>query len=273
MYQQPSGSRRIFTAIILLVIFIVVVNLPVLRESAPSRVSRKLVLSAIYPIQYTFNAAFSGMGDFAHNVLTLWGASEENRVLKSEVAELQARVNMTKDLASENDGLKKDLGFKLGNPYGFKLLPAMIISRSPSNWFESVLINKGSADEVSVDQAVVCSEGIVGRISEVGRFYSKVMLVTDPGSSMGVMIKRSKELGVAVGGAMSYLQIKYLQVSASLEVGEEVLTSGVGGVFPKGIPVGVISKTSARDYDIFRYVEIKPLVQFSKLDRVFVIMK
>lgn len=273
MYEQPSSSRKFFAVLIALIFLIIVLNLPSFRESPPSRISRKLILSTIYPVQHAFNAVFSGTANFAGNVFTLWGASDENKALKNEIALIESRLNMMKDLAKENDNLKKDLGFKTSNPYGFLLMPAQIISRSPSNWFETVTINKGSSDRVSVDDAVVCREGVVGKISEVGRFYSKVMLITDPGSSMGVMIRRSRDLGVAVGGAMSHIEIKYIQPSASLEVGDEVLTSGVGGIFPRGISVGIVSKTSAKDYDIFRHVEIVPLVQFSKLDRVFVIIK
>ena len=188
MYEQPSGARRIFAIFIAFVLFIMLINAPMLRESAPSRASRRLLLSTIYPVQFTFNAIFSGTANFIGNVINLWGASQENKSLKDEVALLQSKLNMMKDLSIENDELKRDLMFKTSNPYGFKLLPAQVISRSPSNWFENVMINKGWSDQVAVDDAVICKDGVVGRVVEVGRFYSKVMLITDPGSSMGVIL-------------------------------------------------------------------------------------
>ena len=111
---------------------------------------------------------------------------------------------------------------------------------------------------------------LIGTVSfDPPEFYGQVLELSVPKS----LRNDHRDLGVAVGGAMSHIEIKYIQPSASLEVGDEVLTSGVGGIFPRGISVGIVSKTSARDYDIFRHVEIVPLVQFSKLDRVFVIIK
>jgi len=273
MYRQTSTRRKIFAAIILALIFIVFINLPVIRESAPSKFSRRLVLSIIYPFQYSFSVLFSKVTRSIGTVATLWRASRENEKLKEEIALLKARINTLSELAAENDALRRDLGFKKSNPYKFELLAAAVISRSPSNWFETVFINKGANDGLASDQAVICKDGIVGRTTEVGKFSSKVMLITDPESSIGVMKKGSGDLGIAVGGAMHSLQVKYVAAASSIDAGDEMLTSGVGGVFPKGIPVGIVTKISVRDYDIFKYVELKPLTDFAKLDRVFVVIK
>jgi rod shape-determining protein MreC len=87
------------------------------------------------------------------------------------------------------------------------------------------------------------------------------------------MKKGAGDLGIMVGGAMSSLQMKYVGAASSISVGDQILTSGVGGVFPKGIPVGTVIKTSVRDYDIFKYVEIKSFTDFSRLKGLFVVSK
>ncbi len=273
MHRQPSNRKKIFVTVALVLLFVVFINLPVVRKAAPSRISRRLILNTIYPFQYAFSAVFSKVAQSISTVVTLWSASSENKKLKEEIALLRARTNILQEAASENTSLRESLRFKTSNPYGFKLIAAEVISRSPSNWFETVFINKGAKDGLTPDQAVICKDGVVGRTVEVGRFSSKVMLITDPESSIGVMKKGSKDLGIAVGGAMNYLQIKYVAAASTVDTGDKMLTSGMGEVFPRGIPVGVVTKASARDYDIFKYVELKPLTDFARLNKVFVVIR
>jgi len=273
MYQQKSGKRKITITLICVLLFILVINLPVVRESAPSRLSRRILLNTIYPFQITFSFAFSKIGGAFGKVASLWGASSENSRLKAEISRLKVEISTLRDLAVENEELRGKIAFKNVNPYKFKLVPAEVVSRSPSNWFETVFINKGSRDGIAAGTAVLCEQGVVGRTVEVGRFSSKVMLITDPESSIGVFAEKSRELGIAVGGAMNSLQVKYVGAGSPISEGDQMLTSGMGGVFPKGIPVGIVTKTSARDFDLFKYVELKPLTDFAKLFKVYVIAK
>jgi len=273
MYQQTPGRTKLVITIVVVIVFFVIINLPSARNMWISRAARKMVLTAVYPVQYVLSGVSSGAMGFLGDVGGLWGASEENHSLREEVASLSAELSLAENLAAENDELRKDLGFKKSNPFNFPLIAVDVISRAGSNWFEAVFINKGSADGLSVDQVVISKDGLVGRITEVGRFSSKVMLITDPDSSVGVLKKGSGDLGIMVGGAMSSLQMKYVGASSNIGAGDQVLTSGVGGIFPKGIPVGTVTKTSVRDYDIFKYVEIKPFTDFSRLNRLFVISK
>jgi rod shape-determining protein MreC len=273
MYQRTNGRKKIIIAIALAIALIIFINLPVLRESAPSRFSRRMLLNVIYPFQYVFSSSFSFVGRSFGAVGGLWGASSENRKLKEEAVLLKSRINALEGVMSEYKELRKSLGFRNANPYGFILIAAEVVSRSPSNWFETVFVNKGARDGVRLDQAVISSDGVVGRIVEVGRYSSKVMLITDPESSIGVMKAGTKDLGIAVGGAMNSLQIKYVAAASSVDVDDRMLTSGMGGVFPRGIPVGIVIKAASRDYDIFKYVEIKPITEFARLDKVFIVKK
>lgn len=273
MYKQTDGRKKIIAAIILALVFIIVINLPVFRNSAPSRFSRRMMLNAIYPFQYVFSGAFSAAGRFFGRIGGLWAAQRHNVELREELALLKAEHETLGDVRAENLMLRKSVNFTRVNPYNYTLVPAEIISRSPSNWFETVFINKGSSAGVLPGQAVICAEGVVGRTVEVGKFSSKVMLITDPESSIGVMKKGTGELGVAVGGAMSSLQVNYVGAGSSITDGDVMQTSGLGGIFPRGISVGVVKGSSAKDYDLFKHVELKPLTDFSRLNKVFVVVR
>lgn len=273
MYQQTPGRTKLIITILAIIFFFVVINLPSTRNMWLPRAARKAVFTAVYPVQFALSAISSGTVGFLGDVATLWAASSENHRLKEEVASLRAQVNLMQNLGAENESLRRDLGFKQLNPNHFSLVPVEVISRSGSNWFETVFVNKGSADGLSVDQVVISKDGLAGRISEVARFSSKVMLITDPDSSVGVMKKGSGDLGIMVGGAMISLQMKYVGASSGIGIGDQIVTSGLGGVFPKGIPVGTVTSTSVRDYDIFKYVEVKPVTDFSRLNRLFVVSR
>jgi rod shape-determining protein MreC len=148
---------------------------------------------------------------------------------------------------------------------------ARVISRSGSSWFNTVLIDKGHSEGIRTGMAVVSMQGLVGRTYEVAAHSSKVLLISDPDSSVSASIARSKALGVVNGNLSNVLEMKYIVSSSSVEAGDLIVTSGVSDIFPKGIPVGEVIKADKRDYDLFQYIELKTSADLSKLDKVFIL--
>ena len=168
---------------------------------------------------------------------------------------------------------------------GFSTVRRLSIQRafptgySPGRWLSTewlhsdCRINRGRKDGVVQDAPVINENGVVGRAIDVTRASAKVLLISDPNSSIGGLNEKSRDLGVVVGGGLENLKMKYVVPSAKIEVGDVILTSGIGGIFPKGIPIGKVKKVQMRDYDIFKQVEIEPVVDFSKLEDLFVVIK
>jgi len=270
MYQ--SRRKRRYFWIIFLFLIIILLNVPFVKSLPPIKFARKATLSVLYPFQFVFSKASSWTLGTAGAIINLRGLSKENSALKAELDRLLAKEKLFESLNKENEKLKESLKFKSSSPHKAKLLGANIVARSPSNWFEVVEINRGTKDGVKEDMTVINKDGLVGRTVEVARNTSKVILITDPGSSIGGQNRVSRDLGIIVGGAMEKLRMNYVVPAAMIKEGDIIETSGVGHVFPKGIPIGKVTMVRMRDYDIFKQVEIEPLVDFSKLEHVFVIL-
>ena len=120
---------------------------------------------------------------------------------------------------------------------------------------------------------VIVSElGLVGRVIEVSLFSSKVLLITSADSSIAATDFRNRDSGVVVGGRPDILIMKYVGVEGDIKVGDEILTSHISTIFPSGIPVGRVFKATKKEHDLFYHIEIKPAVDFSKLEEVFIVI-
>jgi rod shape-determining protein MreC len=170
----------------------------------------------------------------------------------------------------ENATLREQLGFKEANP-DFRLVAAEVIGRDPSNFLEYILIDRGSSDGITANMPVVTSQGLVGRIVEVYPRSSRVLLITDPSSSVNALIQSSRATGVVQGQTDGSLVMRYIQQGEEVKVGDLVLTSGLGGHFPKRLIVGQVTSVRQRDVEPFQEAEVKPTVQFNHLEIVLII--
>jgi rod shape-determining protein MreC len=133
------------------------------------------------------------------------------------------------------------------------------------------LVNKGEKDGAAKDMAVVTSEGVVGRVIEVSLHTAKVLLITDPNSGMDVIVQRSRTQGIMEGKVEEVCVLKYVQKNEDVQVGDKVITSGLGGIFPKGLMTGTVTKVERKRPGIFQYIEVTPSVDFSRLEEVLIL--
>lgn len=199
----------------------------------------------------------------------LAGLREENLMLKKEAAELRERLNTYREAVQENQRLKELLSFKEGT--GYRVVTARVIGISPTSFSKTITIGKGSEDGVAKGMAVVTNDGVVGRVLSSSSSASKVLLITDRNSDVDAVVQRSRDRGIAEGGEPDLLQLKYFPRSADALEGDLVVTSGIGGIFQKGLVIGSISRLDKDKGGIFQYAEIRPAVNFSKLEEVLVI--
>jgi rod shape-determining protein MreC len=154
-------------------------------------------------------------------------------------------------------------------------IPAEVLGTDASALRRSIMVDAGSADGVRVDCAVLVDVALVGRVAAVGTHASRVMLVTDPACAVPVLVTRTRDQGILEGslGRDMRLSLQYLERSSQVRAGDDVLTSGLAGVFPKGIVVGKIAASTAESGALFRTVEVQPAVDLTKLERVLILRR
>jgi rod shape-determining protein MreC len=198
--------------------------------------------------------------------------AQENAELKDQVKRLKAEIMLRNEVVKENARLKSSLNFKSTYGYRYKLLAAQVIGKSPSPWFTYLILNRGKRAGVKVNDPVIVREGLVGRVVEVSGFSSKVMLMMDVESSVAAADARSRDFGIVKGGSRNRLFMKYVSAGKDIRTGDSVVTSYISTVFPPGIRIGTIVQAAKREHDLFYNIEIKPSVDFSKLEEVFIIL-
>jgi rod shape-determining protein MreC len=195
----------------------------------------------------------------------------ENRKLKQKVAELEGENHHIKELRLANERLRHLLQFREKNSPS--MVGAEVIGQDPSSWFKSVTIDKGERDGVKQGMAVVSPTGVIGQILKTAPHYATVLLITDYNSAVDCIVQRTRAKAMVEGKGENRCQLKYLLRTEEVAVGDAVITSGLGGKFPKGLMVGEIKKVDKKGHGVFQYAELVPSVDFTQIEEVFVIME
>jgi rod shape-determining protein MreC len=251
--------------LVLLVGAVVLVSLPL----GPSRILKSSLNLVVAPALRTIGYAKGQIGALKESLATRKDLLAENSMLREKVDRLSSAVNVLKEAAAENQRLNNLLDFKRQGNYD--VIPAGVIGRDPSNWYESIVINKGAASGAAVDMPVVTAQGLVGKIVEVSPHSSKVLLIIDKNSRVGAMVQSSRDYGVLEGTSSGVCKLNYLSRNAVVNISDDVVSSGLGAVYPKGLMVGKIVKVGIDDFSLNKYAEVEPICDFSKLEEVLVL--
>jgi len=225
-------------------------------------------------VQSPVTTLSSSVSNYFSSIASLRTAQDENTQLKQRVQELEVEVKQKEGLAEENDRLRILLDLKEQSKY--RVLPARIIGRDPSVWFESSIINRGSLDGVKLNMPVVANGGIVGRVTAVSPLTAQVDLVTRDKSGVGAVVGEigsSNILGVVGGsGKRDVLEMKYVPGYVEVQPGQAVFTTGQDGIYPAGLKIGeiiqVVSGSATTPHQIF----IKPAAGINSMQEVAVLL-
>jgi rod shape-determining protein MreC len=195
--------------------------------------------------------------------------------LQRENQELKIRDMQAAQSERENARLRQHFSFPANR---WRLQLARVVARDPANWWRTIRINRGSRDGITNNSPVLTAEGLVGRISEAGYAQSQVALLGDPDCRVAVVIEDTRDNGIIAPSSSSPLDntlvdLAYLSRSSQLKAGQRVLTSGLGGVFPPGIPVGQIVDFRSMDFGLYNEARLKLQVKMNALEEVWVILK
>ena len=218
--------------------------------------------------------ATSGTGkitDFFSSYVDLRHVREENRELREELAKFKAINNQYLEAVATNVRLANLLKLKESLPP--PTLTAQIVGRDHTMWFKTVIIDCGSSDGIQPGMPVVMVEGIVGQIINVSPHFAKVLLANDPTSAIDVLIQKNRIHGIIKGKGTEGYQLQYILKNSDVEEGYPIVTSGLDGVFPKGLPVGTVSSVARNKRGMFQKIKIKPAVDFSELEYLIIIMR
>jgi len=196
---------------------------------------------------------------------------KRNKELFNKVKLLERQINSFKNRENQYTQLEKLA--KLKGEYNYDVLPARIVLKDNMDWSKTIVINRGSRDGLMINMAVISGAGLVGKIIRTGYAYSRVLLLIDSNFKIGARLRNSRFAGLLEGQGMNQLVLNYLPREATFNEGEEVVTSGLGGIFPAGYLIGTIKKTHFEEYGFYKYVTVKPSVNFNTLESVAVVKR
>jgi rod shape-determining protein MreC len=253
------------------VIFVVV-----LLMSLPTRVTERLKLAVGSWFLPLFGLASAGQqlpADLADSVLPRRELLRQIDVLRRENQQLRSQAVQSAAIARENDQLRALFNWQKQVPWKLKL--ANVILRDPANWWRTVQIDLGARDGLTNDLPVITSAGLVGRISSVSYTKSQVVLIGDQNCRVSATVENAaRDMGVIIASGpvdTSLVELTYLASSANLKPGQSVVTSGLGGVFPRGIPIGQVVDARSVEYGLYTEARVKLSANLGSLEQVWVL--
>ena len=272
--KKPSSTKKILVVITLFVIVFCTIFLAA-RGKVEMPVANKTAMAVLSPFQNFFSWAGSQLAYLKSSITELQYLQRQNRQLREEVELLRAQNLTASEYASENQRLRALLGYKQVSVQ-FDLVAAGVIGRESVTWSSVITINRGTMDGVANNMAVVTEMGLVGHVLEAGANTSKVQLILDPRSSVGTLVQRpdSRVAGIVEGDMNNPTHPRMVNIpkDANVQVEDAVVTSGFGGVYPKGIVVGKIKEIHNDEGGLLKHGIVATTVNFEKLEDVAVIV-
>jgi rod shape-determining protein MreC len=228
------------------------------------------VLKITSPPQRAFHWVVESIHSVFQNHIFLVDLKKENLQLQTEVRRLRHENMALRESVHAVERLQRLLRFKERVPAS--MMPAEVIAYSPSAWSKTIVINKGYRDGVRKDMPVVTWEGVVGRVMRTSSGSSIILLVIDRNSAIDVLVQRTRTRGIVEGNGGPRCKLRYVPRTDDIQVEDHIITSGLGGIFPKGLSVGEAVKVERKEYGLFQAVEVSPSADFSRLEEVMVIL-
>lgn len=234
----------------------------------------KVVREVLAPVQNSITAVTERANGLLDYLRDNKASHLENEELKKRIALLEKDIYKLKEQELENQRLRELLSYQEDKADHYELLLAKVVSREPNSWYKSITVNRGSTQGVEPDMPVVTDDGLVGIIIGVTKNTAEVLLLLDAEGAVGARILENRLApGVVTGtGRSDYLQMIHLPHDIPIESGHTVVTSGLGGLYPKGIRIGKVAEVSMEAGGLIKNALIEPFVDFDRLEEVFIIL-
>ncbi len=239
------------------------------KKPYPSYGLGRIAITCVAPFQRLIVRTTKGMKDIWHHYFFLVSVAHENDQLRKELQLARQESITCREIRLANQRLRNLLA--LSKKVADNSLAAEVVGKDPSPWFKTVLVDKGGRDGVVKGMPVISPAGVVGVIIQVTGGFSKVMLITDPNSAVDALVQATRARGIIKGGGEGMCLFKYVLRKHDIREGQIVVTSGMDGVFPKGLLVGKVNSVIKKPAGIFQQVSVEPAVDFEKLEEVIIL--
>lgn len=267
-----SRNKKYFVAAVI-IICAVMIGISAAYRKQPTIIGDALGY-AVAPAQKALTGISKWFGDKIDMVKNISTLADENAVLKDEIEYLQIENARLKQIELENERLTRLYQTETKFP-DYPKTGAAIIAKDPGNWYDNFEIDKGRKDGVDRNMVVISSGGLVGRVIESGYNYSKVKAIIDDESAVNAQTLRTNDLGVVKGDMKLKLsglcRMDRIDIQAEIMIGDEVVTSNLGEIYPPGITIGYIKEINYNADGLTKYAIVEPDIDFKHLETVFVI--
>lgn len=268
--NSPAQTSQLFLISGILLVLSLFFTAYTGRNPSARQVGARIVGEVFSPLQAAVASTTNFFSGMTKEYQALTDAREENLKLKSRLSVLEAENAKLREFEFENDRLAKLLSFVEGEKISG--VAARLIGRNPGNWVDSVLVNAGTNSHVSVGNPAVDSVGgVVGRVISASFNASTILFISDNASGVDVLLQNSRARGIVTGLGNGRCELSFVDREVDVVVGDKVITSGMDGIYPKGLSVGVVSSAEKDAKGLFQKVVIAPTVNFKKLEELFVI--
>jgi rod shape-determining protein MreC len=237
--------------------------------------SSRAATTVLAPFQEAVSWVGGQLQYVTSNIWEIVTVHEQNKMLKNEVIQLREQNLKADEYAAENARLHALLGYKQTTPQ-FDLVVGRVIGREAATWTRVIVIDRGTMDGVQPEMAVVTYQGLVGNVVEVSPNSAKVELLLDPRSAVGTLVQRpeSRVAGIVQGDTTDPMVPHMVNIPRNADIveGDTIVTSGFGGIYPKGLIVGRVREVKNDDGGLLKYAVLEPAVDFQKLEDVAVIV-
>ena len=268
-------NNKYFVILFIITLLLVVGMIFSINRSYETTTSDNIIIKITMPVQKFFSSITENVKGFFSHFGNISELKYENEKLNSEIAKLKSQNHRNEVYKVENQRLRGMLDLK--DTYKeFELVAANVTARDSSTWFLSLTIDKGTDDGLKMTDTVTTPNGLVGHITDIGTNWAMVTTILDSQSTVAVTVERTEDFATVDGdidlSANGLCKMTYIPKDSTITVGDTIKTSGLGGVYPKGINVGKIVKIHPENKGVSQYAEVEPYVDFNKLYEVFVII-
>jgi len=269
--NRQNKGKHLFTAlagIVLVSLILMTINI---RSGKSSLFLESMAVWIISPVQNLFTHTVSAISDTFRHYIFLVGVSRENESLLLKIDRLSKEKN---ELLEKNKYFQR-IEKLISNidETDRTIITARVIGRDPTQWSKMVFIDKGTDHQVKENLVVMTDAGIIGHVIHVSAKASKVLLITDSRSAVDSLFQETRESGVTVGTGQDLCEMKFVPIGANVNIGDRVVSSGRGGVFSKGLLIGVVKNIIKKNQNLFQNITVAPSADLSKLEEVVVVLQ